>query len=1073
MNTKKHKNKKVNQQANLSNPQKDDTKVSDTLIDSQILDLKSESKGESVQEKTDNVLKEVKEQQEIDIAPKKPKRKKGKKKEIKGEECENEEDKLSKPTEIERITETDNVHADLPEVIPVRKKKNKKKGGDIKGEKMPIEEHKLDSSQLQEEVQTECKIKQTNTILPNIETIEEVKIAKKKNKKKKNRTDSEKSDKSVEVISCTSTFQKLLDTGSDGRSQDDIREPDIELVSNENINTFDIPPVANEAKSDDFLQKLEENKPTSITELDSPTKQNRKSETLEIFECKCDSSQKQLIEETPKKTLVIEEITKDIVENPESFVNKEDSLKCNAKIAKPVNKKRKEPGLQIPIESACFHETVSQAPCVGEAFEKVVGENLPVEKIKADNITMTENEDIKGTKHSVIAPQATSRNRESKGNEKTLLQANIQKQNMEADQEVAKNELLFETLVPSDFALKSSDDKVNEILSTITIPIKNTENKDIIKKTEKTRKKGKKVPKILINPETSTTTTDISKESENIKTDGKCSVLTPIDEIEIRSVKADESEGSACDVTPEILYPRSTSEHIRDNNNNTVIQEVFEDTINTPVMYPNVPLIQGSGETPTETPEAISSGIKLVEIESIATNVEDKTDIRSKMMEVNKDMEDLKSSIEKSLAGLTALEKKEEISEKLFVEKHDLNVNNKKPVESDDMMVQNIISEDTPLKARDATHEEDTNVVTLSTRTTTISQEDVRSTDYHDTEKLSVEVDQLKFEDTTQIATKVDESTLKNEQLKQDNTDTTPPICPARRDNKKGKKRKGRQDVSQTTNTNQSPSSQTSTQDAKDKGKSEQNTETATQTGKKQSSTHEEGQTAVTEDDNLSNMKPITNDDVDYEPIENFEDALTSSADDINQTFEMIVNQMTEDSQQDLAIHKPEINIIAPVEDSEEKDAKENPVTPPKNLLGHPNIPVRSNKTDYKKEKDKSPDTEEAKVKIKDSVEIENNKESKESQTEKKREEKQKKQLKDEEYFCQISNCDDYIYKYSFRRVFLQSTCHICKKELTRFRMPCKFCSLVFYCSIKHKDDDWPKHQALCFAISTIVHIKG
>lgn len=196
---------------------------------------------------------------------------------------------------------------------------------------------------------------------------------------------------------------------------------------------------------------------------------------------------------------------------------------------------------------------------------------------------------------------------------------------------------------------------------------------------------------------------------------------------------------------------------------------------------------------------------------------------------------------------------------------------------------------------------------------------------------------------------------------------------------------------------------------------------------------------------------------------------MTSSVDDVNKTFEMIAN----DAQSMESQVNPEINITAPIEErkTDKKDERKNLVSQPKNLLGHPDIPVQSNKMDYKKEKNKSPNDILAKVKIKDSVQIEVNKQSKESQTDNIKKLMKKNSI--DESFTTLNESDDYVYKYSFRKVFLTNVCHVCKKDLKQSRVACSFCNLLFYCSAKHKDEDWPQHQALCFAVSTIAHLKG
>lgn len=79
---------------------------------------------------------------------------------------------------------------------------------------------------------------------------------------------------------------------------------------------------------------------------------------------------------------------------------------------------------------------------------------------------------------------------------------------------------------------------------------------------------------------------------------------------------------------------------------------------------------------------------------------------------------------------------------------------------------------------------------------------------------------------------------------------------------------------------------------------------------------------------------------------------MTSSVDDINKTFEIIANEAN--PRLNTSQNNPEINVIAPQEDEKGgRQEKQNPVSPPKNLLGHPDIPVPSSRTDYKKKRTK------------------------------------------------------------------------------------------------------------------------
>lgn len=137
--------------------------------------------------------------------------------------------------------------------------------------------------------------------------------------------------------------------------------------------------------------------------------------------------------------------------------------------------------------------------------------------------------------------------------------------------------------------------------------------------------------------------------------------LPHMEDIDIKSYK-DESEGSTLEITPDsIQYPRANSQQA-DTNNNTLIQEiaVTDDVkLGIPIVIPDTPFIKE--DTPLTSPELIMSGIRV-------TKSPEKTDIKSKMMEVNQDMEELRLSIERSLAELTSIEKSEQNVEKQYEE---------------------------------------------------------------------------------------------------------------------------------------------------------------------------------------------------------------------------------------------------------------------------------------------------------------------------------------------------------------------------------------------------------------------
>ncbi|XP_061705032.1 titin isoform X2 [Cydia pomonella] len=487
--------------------------------------------------------------------------------------------------------------------------------------------------------------------------------------------------------------------------------------------------------------------------------------------------------------------------------------------------------------------------------------------------------------------------------------------------------------------------------------------------------------------------------------------------VELETPKSD-SLPSPNEVTPDFIeHPRCSSEQL-DSNNNMVIQEIqnSDGNLSVPVIIPETPFIQS---TNISSPELVSSGIRVIGTESDNKPLEEKTDLKSKVLEVNKDMEELRMSIERSLAELTSLEKSDKDAEK-DVEKQ--NKEKDEMIKSFNLKQEIFIVENRPALEMLA----------------------VRKEDCKDAEE----------EVTT---------------CKQ-------PVCPARKDHKgKGKsKKKSKQESTIQSTSAQSPTNTTATEKS---SQPENKNEEANKTEQSSSNTQgkekqQASETKGNKDDDLMVSENIgKNYQIEFQPIENFEDAMTSSVDDVNKTFEIIATEAN--SRLNETQNNPEINVTAPQEDDKKsRQEKQNPISPPKNLLGHPDIPVPSSRTDYKKEKNKTPNCTQAKVKIKDAnqVEIQIPKKFKESQAESKS--KLLNFKKPDESISVTNQNEDYIYKYSFRKVFLQCACHVCKKDLKATRVPCSYCNLIFYCNQKHKDEDYSQHQALCFAVSTIVHLK-
>ncbi|XP_063633771.1 titin [Cydia splendana] len=493
--------------------------------------------------------------------------------------------------------------------------------------------------------------------------------------------------------------------------------------------------------------------------------------------------------------------------------------------------------------------------------------------------------------------------------------------------------------------------------------------------------------------------------------------------VELETPKSD-SLPSPNEVTPDFIeHPRCSSEQL-DSNNNMVIQEIQnrDGNLSVPVIVPDTPFIESSN---INSPELVPSGIGLIGKETDTKPLEEKTDLKSKVLEVNQDMEELRMSIERSLAELTSLEKSDKDVEKKLEKQNKQN--------------------DEKTKSFDLKQE----ILEVENRPSSDSILDTLAVNKEDCKHAEAEV-----------------------------TTCKEPVCPARKDHKgKGKsKKKGKQESMIQSTSAQSPTNTTDTEKSsqpekknEEANKSEQSSSNTQGKEKQQAS----GTKGNKDDDLMASDNIGKSNQTEFHPIENFEDAMTSSVsvDDVNKTFEIIANEAN--SRLNETQNNPEINVTAPQEDDKKsRQEKQNPISPPKNLLGHPDIPVPSSRTDYKKEKNKTPNSSQAKVKIKDAnqVEIEIPDKSKESQAEIKS--KVLNFKKPDESICVTNHSEDYIYKYSFRKVFLQCACHVCKKDLKATRVPCSYCNLIFYCNQKHKDEDYSQHQALCFAVSRIVHLK-
>lgn len=1086
MNTKKNKSK------NRPKPPKSPQNVPDTIKVDTLSNVEVNLNIENV-EKCENANKEEVKTPELAIkieqipkveehlgidAPKKPKRIKAKKKQEASVEPTESDSKLNVSIATD-VQKDENVGKATDEtIVPIaRKKKNKSKKN--------AEQRKVDNESqidgIPQVSEIENKTKEEQIITPKTEEqiaqkeageAETLKIPEaiqkdstipKKKKKKKHRNDSDKSDV---IDPCTLAFQKLLEP------------PDVvsEKIQNEDL------PVDSTTRAEDSV--------TPIPETPTCSKENEKDVTPKSKKKNKKGKKPQLETETnacKENKPENEELNITTEENMElETTNIEQISKPKPKIIKPVQKKQKtksesqELSTSMPAENITEKKIDENIGDILDKSEKSIKSEVE-EKQKVENVLTAESptfmeinsksnlSEIKNETLSVTSGKIDNSGDISNPEEFSSLETDSknEQQNIvsEKDKDVTEtgkesDELGFLEVKTGKNKKKRSQkvESVPEIVKSIGASVS-----QITEKVEPMKSKNKKYDSKqgeLKKDESEKSESKNDQPEIEIKQDknSKESLSdTQQVDFDVSSVKSEDCEALSI-VTPDLIqYPRSTSQQHLDDNNNTLIKEITtpdEIKLGIPI-YTATPIVQGSGESP-DSPLDVPIPIKATKVETNpSTSNNEKNDIKSRIFEVNKDMEVLRRSIERSLVELTGADKCDCEVDKEFEELFQEQTKEAESAEPEEKLERFQKPENIATQSDDKVKEEKKeNIDIIKPKDENIS---VIDKDKHiKPEKIDLTTQPICVDD--------------NSQNPEEKTDVENPVptCPARNKGKSKSKKKGKKEpVSSSVSCSTTQQSDTTKESSKpsqsNKEKSEQKQQSSNEKGKQKST--------APNDDNEADSKQLKL-DLSYEPIENFEDALTSSADDVNKTFEIIANEATESLRQ----NNPQINIIiAPTEDTEEgkkdKKQKENPASQPKNLLGNPTIPASSNKNDFKKEKNKPPSTIQAKVKIKDSVEIEKsmNKVSKESQTTK----KLIKETNGIDTFSYLSDTnEDFVYKYSFRKVFLQSSCHFCKRELTQ-RFPCKFCSLVFYCSQKHLDEDWAKHQFLCFAVSTIAHLKG
>lgn len=1013
MNTKKTKHK--TQGKSSKTPQK--TQGGIEIIDN--IEVKSESLNindtESVKEIVSEGFTSVKNEPMGSDIPKKPKRNKSKKKKellVDYSKTKEEINETTKDVKEEKIENSEKCMEDSVQITPCLRKKKKKAKKQV--------EKAIENIECSDLKKVEC----TGSESLKAETGERVLLdsqgksqnnedSTSKKKKKKKRHDSGASEK---CDPCTLEFQKLIESPYELKTvTDDIvseEKDEVPLMNPTTINTEDI-----KFQQPSIMKKTTKDK-------------------------MCASEAPISIQDVEISMANIQNISEDDVLTVDTLgieVNKkETSPKPKATIAKPVQKKRKNKSDSDTKKSDNILDTSKDT------------ENEELEKSNAFTKDSISNNDSK--KDSIVTPKILSSD------------SNVKKTDHSKNDKYENSQCVDD---PSDMNNAQQSELISKKSDTLGF---------VEVKTSKGKKKRNKNATASESIDTKLFKTEKETHSQNV--DDK----NTEDKVEIKS---EEVETHTIIIPDLIEYPRSTSQQNVDSNNNTFIQEITptdDVQLGIPINVPT-PIIQGSGESPeakskindvidinvTEifTPhKSNNDDIILLQTEKVE-NFE-KTDIKSKMIEVNRDMEELRRSIEKSLAELTATDKSDSELDKQFDELFQSQT--VEPISTEITEPKNNVGEITV-----AVHEK--------------NRGDHKLEKQSENHIESFELSPNKADEKAHARKELDVNTALSDENKglslvSDDNETkklagemqeAPPVCPARKDKSKTKSKKKGKQITVTASTNTSLVAATKSETSS--GKSDKDTEQKSEKSQQKSeTTQEKGKQQSVGGETESEISP--NSDLFFEPIENFEDALTSSVDDVNQTFEIIAKEATQQVDSTNSQNNPQINIISPTEDSEGEEKyedssnrkkKQNIISRPKNFLGHPNIPASSNKSDFKKEKSKPPSAIQAKVKIKDSMEIE--KTSNNTQTDNKPKLIKESNGFNATFLTKVTS-EDLIFKYSFRKVFLQSICHVCNKELMN-RIPCKFCSLVFYCSQKHKDEDWSHHQSLCFAVSTVAHLKG
>ncbi|CAH2057924.1 unnamed protein product, partial [Iphiclides podalirius] len=876
MNSKKHKNKN-RAKVNPTPVQKQDiaeiAKIEDILPvkdpepevnNEEIVPVKGEVK-KTLDTSNEENLQELKEsltESLIGDSPVKPKRLKGKKKKHnvtlesdQDNKVDNkQEDKVSQNVqEISEINLPDNTTQELSDVQPCARKKKNKTKRQTPTTNEDIIESKFDA---------EARINMDDTEEKRKDTAEaEGNVSKKKNKKKKRRLDSEKSDKVEEQMSCTAAFKELVDAQNDKNvlidAIEDVKEHAIENAENIEITS----------KVEDFSEQ------DVAKSEDFKVQKKKKKEKKYPLKAKEDSnySENKVDQKGAESCDVIQ---------PTMTVRKQDSTK----------------GDEVP--NKLFEQTghITEKPLQGVVAAEIGPKDI-LERTESmcENLEVS-NKLVKTSDDSSLVPKDSMQNLNA-----TPLLSETGRLNEIPVHDISKEKNIYST--------SSSKTEENVVINekdkesaNILVNVEEMSEKDQLNATEHSTKLASlsgppdkaQIPKSV--------TDDFSQQDK--KNDDTL-------QEEISEGKTEESIDTKefCDHTPDFIHiPRSSSHQLLDdNNNNTRIQEITgndELKLGIPVLTSSI--IQGSGETPVSTPKVMATGISVTEIESIPNRNQEKTDLKSKMMEVNQDLEELKMSLEKSLAGLNVLEK----SEQSFNE--------------------NRSGENNVTKTGDAS------------KTTNNSKDGGKI--YKPLADRLNEIEN-KFAPTD---LKLSEDTFEHqpntEQFSASSDIETPPVCPSRKD-RKGKskaKKRGRREPEPYTTQATSVSCET---------KQESNTEKQQETEQKTKDCEGKDKKQACSDN--ENTKQLSS-ELQFEPIENFEDALSSSPDDvdINKTFEIIAKELDKRPQNDQnlkdSVHvypsEIEINITPPAEDGEKEkeDKNVNHASQPKNLLGRPNIPVSS-----------------------------------------------------------------------------------------------------------------------------------